>query len=71
MELARDGAWKFAKTLTKESEQDIQQTIDERDIKVSRKALIVTKPGTIANLILRVVRWGERGSTVDKIKLLR
>jgi hypothetical protein len=70
MELARDGAWKFAKTLSVESPGNAKNLIDARDIKVAKKARLVTQPGTIAGIILRIVRLGEKGTVSERIKIL-
>jgi hypothetical protein len=70
MELARDGAWKFAKTLSKVSSETAKKLIDARDIKVAKKARLVTQPGTIASIILRIVRKGEKGTVSERIKIL-
>jgi hypothetical protein len=71
MELARDGAWKFAKMLALGSKDDFGLLIEERDKKVADKALIITYPGTVASLVLRIVGWGEKGTILERIKLLR
>lgn len=70
MELARDGAWEFAKILSAESPETAEDLINTRDIKVAKKARIVTHPGTIAGIILRIVRFSEKGTVTDRIKML-
>jgi len=69
MELARDGAWKFAKELVDSNHPEM--LINERDVKVTHKASIITEPGTIAKIIFRIIRWSEKGSVLDRIKILR
>jgi hypothetical protein len=71
MELARDGAWKFAKTLSAESPETAKDLINTRDSKVSKKARIVTQPGIIAGILLRIVRFGEKGTVTDRINMLK
>lgn len=70
MELARDGAWKFAKILLAQSSESVEDLIQARDIKVAKKVKLVTQPGTIAGIILLIVRFGEKGTVTDRIKML-
>ena len=71
MELARDGAWRFAKDLAAKPEQEWPALIAERDEKVARQSRIVSHPGRIASFVLRVARLGERGSVSEKIGQLK
>jgi hypothetical protein len=71
MELARDGAWRFAKLLAASSKKNIEVLTQERDIKIAQKTSIITNPGAIASLILRIVRWSEKGTISDRIEILR
>lgn len=68
MELARDGAWKFAKEIANTPKNQIGSLIEKRDLKVAEKANIIIDPGFIASIILRIIRLGERGTVADKIK---
>ncbi|WP_299437567.1 DUF5995 family protein [uncultured Aquimarina sp.] len=68
MELARDGAWKFAKQLAGTPEDQLKLYITERDQKVTKNGSIITNPGFIARVILGIIRIGERGSVADKIE---
>lgn len=68
MTLARDGAWKFAKELSNTQDISWHTAIKNRDVKVSKKAQIITHPGFIVSLILGIIRLGEKGSVTDKIK---
>lgn len=68
MELARDGAWRFAKQLAGTSENQLKLFITQRDQKVTKKAVIITNPGFIAGVVLGIIRIGERGSVSDKIE---
>lgn len=70
MELARDGAWKFAVLLSETQEDNWKNTINDRDLSVTKKASIVTKPGWIVSLIFKIIRIGEKGSIQDKISIL-
>ncbi len=67
MELARDGAWKFAKEVAHTPDGEIPLLIDKRDQKVANNANIVSNPGFIATTILMIIRLGERGTIADKI----
>ena len=71
MELARDGAWQFAKNLSSSLKEDAETLIISRDIKVAQKASIITKPGKIVNLILKIIRFGEKGTVSDRINTLK
>ncbi|MDY8137781.1 DUF5995 family protein [Aquimarina sp. 2201CG5-10] len=71
MELARDGAWKFAVQIAETLENEQNELIVQRDHKVAEKANIITNPGFIANIILGIIRLGEKGTVADKIKNLK
>lgn len=70
MKLARDGAWKFAGQLYAVPENEKGNTINKRDQKVAAKTGIITKPGLIATLVLRIIRMTERGTVSEKIRKL-
>ena len=71
MEIARDGAWKFANQLAEQQEDDWIVLIEERDEKVANKAKIVTHPGFIISGMMKIVRIGERGTVKKKIEILK
>lgn len=71
MELARDGAWRFAKKLSTLQDDEWKNAIMQRDEKVARKASIITTHGFFTKLLLRMIRLSERGSVADKIKVLQ
>ncbi|HAS41957.1 MAG TPA: hypothetical protein DCS93_15860 [Microscillaceae bacterium] len=71
MELARDGAWRFAKKLAEQPAADWPTTIEARDNAVANVAKIVTKPGIFLGLMLKIVRLGERGTVSKKIEILQ
>ena len=71
MELARDGAWKFATELVKLTGSERNTGIQNRDLKVAEKSNIITEPGLGAKFILWFIRLGERGSVAEKIKKLK
>lgn len=71
MELARDGAWKFANELSVTPADKLEEAIIIRDQKVSDKAKIITSPGWIASLILGIIRLGEKGTVAKRIENLQ
>lgn len=70
MELARDGAWEFAKIFSGTPANNIEKLIRERDEKIAKKNGIITNPGFPAKLILMMIRLGERGTVSEKIRKL-
>ncbi|MBN2635473.1 MAG: hypothetical protein JXR61_04325 [Prolixibacteraceae bacterium] len=71
MELAREGAWKFATELALLKLIDRDAGIQTRDKRIAEKTKIVTNPGVRAQIILWIIRLGERGSVAEKIEKLR
>ena len=67
MQLARDGAWRFARKLAATPVEDQQTMIIERDEKVTHKARIITHPGILVSLLFGGIRLGERGTVVERI----
>ena len=70
MELARDGAWKFAKALAETSINQEEAFIQQRDSKVAKNGAIISNPGIIAGIILGIIRLGEKGSVSTRIETL-
>lgn len=70
MELARDGAWKFAKQLASLKEINFQGAIIERDKKIAQKVNLILGPGLMAKVILKIIRLGERGTIKERIRHL-
>lgn len=71
MEVARDGAWRFAQSLAAMPEEEWPALIAARDEKVARQARFVSHPGKIASFVLGIVRLGERGRVSEKIIQLK
>ncbi|CAL2095287.1 conserved protein of unknown function [Tenacibaculum sp. 190524A02b] len=67
MELARNGAWKFATKVANTPKNEISEVINQRDIKVAKNASIIISPGLIPQILFRFIRIGEKGSVKDKI----
>lgn len=70
MEIARDGAWNFARSIA-DQPNELESLISIRDKKVSKNASIITDPGLIASLIFGIIRLGERGSVAKRIIQLK
>lgn len=70
MELARDGAWKFANQFIKVPEAERQRAIGERDQSVAAKTGLILKPGLLAGIALWLIRITEQGSVAGKIRKL-
>ena len=70
MELARNGAWKFAKTIAKTPIESVDTLINDRDIKVAKKAGLIVNPGFLANIILKIIKLGEKGTVKNRINQL-
>ncbi|MCB0704498.1 MAG: hypothetical protein KDC34_04280 [Saprospiraceae bacterium] len=71
MKLARDGAWKFANHIALQESEKWDLLIQERDLKVSKKAALISTPGKWISLLLWIVRLGERGDVGTKIQALK
>ena len=65
MELARDGAWRFALKLA--AAQNQLALIAEKDRKVAKVGELVINPPLVVAFGFKAIRLGERGSVVDKI----
>jgi hypothetical protein len=70
MELARDGAWKFAQTISETPYEDVEKLIKTRDEKIEKKAGLITNPGFLANAVLKIIRIGEKGTVKNRINQL-
>ena len=71
MKLARDGAWKYATLLASSPEIEWPNLIEERDIKVAKKANIVINPGFLIRLLFKIIRLEERGTIKTRIEILQ
>jgi hypothetical protein len=71
MELARNGAWKFATAIAQLSRSEKISQIKIRDSKVAEKSKIITSPGFGAKTVLWIIRLGEKGTVAQKIDTLR
>ena len=71
MKIARDGAWKFAKSIANLPMGELVAKIDLRDKKVSKKVTLIIRPELLAKIIFGIIRISERGSVAVKIKNLK
>lgn len=71
MNLARDGAWKFANELAVVKEVERKNMISTRDKKIFELAELITNHGIVGKIIFTIIRFGERGKPSDKIKALK
>lgn len=71
MQLARDGAWKFAVRLSEMTDWDMEKLITERDLHVAQKVNILKKAGIIPKLVFAIIRIGELGTVKQKIAKLK
>jgi hypothetical protein len=70
MELARDGAWKFARKLAEMGPEHYEQAIVERDLRVADLVGVILAPGWLQRTVIRLIRWTELGSPRQKIATL-
>jgi hypothetical protein len=71
MNIARDGAWKFANELVVEEEKtEREKLISIRDKKISELSTLITSRGIILQIVFKIIRLGERGNPSDKIQAL-
>jgi len=68
MEIARDGAWKFAVEVANSPKDKVAAVITSRDKSVAKIGKLITNPGRIINIIFDIIRLGEKGSVSDKIE---
>lgn len=72
MELARDGAWKFANELHQAKKtNDRNFLISDRDQKIAKLTDLITKHGFFGRMVLAIIRLSERGEVADKISTLQ
>lgn len=67
MKTARDGAWKYATEFVLLPENQREASIQERDIKITKIARLVSNPGYFVSLVFKFIRLFERGTVAQKI----
>lgn len=70
MELAREGAWKFALIIANSTDKSMETIINSRDEKIAKKTGLITNPGILANIIFKIIRLGEKGTVEKRIMQL-
>ncbi len=68
MNLARNGAWKFANGL--QPPPLLEGLVLARDEKIAALAKKITPSGVIERIVFYIIRWGERGKVSDKIRAM-
>lgn len=68
MEVARDGAWRFAQKLAQTPDERWLTEMENRDDRVARNNKLIIQPGWLMSLALKVIRLGERGTIQQKIQ---
>jgi len=68
MEIARNGAWKFAVEVADSPKHKVASVIDLRDQSVAKIGNLITNPGWIVSTLFKIIRLGEKGAVSDKIK---
>jgi hypothetical protein len=67
MKTARDGAWKYATEFVLLPENQRETSIQERDIKITKIARLISNPGYFASSVFKIIRLLERGTVAQKI----
>ena len=70
MKTARDGAWKYATEFVLLPENQREASIQERDIKITKIARLVSNPGYFVSSIFKLIRLFEKGTVAQKIIVL-
>jgi hypothetical protein len=70
MERARNAAWQFAEDLAPLDTHEQGACIAQKDKQIAAFASVIRQPGILASILIKLIRLGERGSTVDKIAIL-
>jgi hypothetical protein len=67
MKTARDGAWKFANEFVALPENQREATIQERDIKITKIARLISNPGYLVSGVFKFIRLFEKGTVAQQI----
>jgi len=67
MKTARDGAWKYATEFVILPENEREASIQERDLKITKIARLVSNPGYLVSGVFKFIRLFERGTVAQKI----
>ncbi|CAN1506100.1 hypothetical protein MCETHM1_00646 [Flavobacteriaceae bacterium] len=67
MKTARDGAWKFANEFVVLPENQRENCIKERDVKITKIARLISNPGFLVSSVFKFIRIFEKGTVAQKI----
>lgn len=70
MNVARDGAWKFATELSGQSPEEVKTMIENRDIKIAELAKSITDHGFLVRSLFWIIRISEKGDVASRIEAL-
>ena len=70
MKIARDGAWKFAKTMSTTSNEQRANVIKLRDQRIAKIADLITDQSFLVRFLFWIIRITEVGSVSEKIASL-
>jgi hypothetical protein len=71
MQIAREGAWKYALELAPLEGNNAEESIKIRDVKEAQKAKLITNLGGIPVFLFKIMRLFEVGTVDQKIKDLQ
>lgn len=71
MQIARDGAWNFAKELCTIKETSLTECIAVRDAAVAKKTELIVNHKNTLSFLLKIIRLGERGTVAEKIEKMK
>ena len=61
-------AWSFAKILSRTPKEQQATLIRSRDQSVAKIGRLVNNPRLIVEMIFKIIRLGEQGTVIDKIR---
>lgn len=70
MNIAREGAWRFANELVLESGSKLNRSIQEKDKKMANYGNYLKGKGWIEWVVLKIIRRHEVGTITEKIEAL-
>ena len=70
MEMARDDAWRYAVKMAGTTAPEWPAAIEKRDQEVATLTRLISAPGWLVSLAMKVIRMGEKGTVREKIARL-
>jgi hypothetical protein len=71
MEIARNGAWKFAQKLAETPSEQWENCIAKKDERVKRNVLLINPSALGPRFIIQVIRLGEKGNIASRIEAMQ